>query len=375
MEKVKDIKDIVYKGTFEEINDFFYTNGWTDGLPIIPPTTEKVEEMLSWTDLAPDTEIGVLQQANRMATPWNIAVNGVMAGCRPEYMPVLIAAVEAMMEPSFRLKDLGSTGSIKAFIVINGPLIKQLDINYGTSLMAPGRKSNATIGRALYFVIKNIAGYQEGVTWVGTFGWPGHVWVLAEDEEASPWQPFHVDRGFDRNTSVVTIGMVMNATYQVMSSGSTAAPHLKALCCYVGKAFGTTCILVGMSKSYTIFISPPNAQVIASSGYSRQDVKEYVAENAKLLVDEVNEEFAYTEGLVVPRTVHGLVMEGKAPKKFDVSLGEKMPIVESPDIVDIFVCGSRARNRNMVFRNSYAHSSTREIKLPANWESRLKNLR
>ena len=368
------MKDIVCKGTFDEVNDHFYNQGWTDGLPIIPPTAEKVEEMLAWTELAPDAEIGILPQANLMATPWNIAVNGVMAGCRPEYMPVLIAAVEALTDPAYRLKDLGSTGSIKAFIVINGPIIKQLDINYGTSLMAPGRRANITIGRALNLVTRNIAGFKEGITWMGTFGWPGHAWVLAEDEEASPWEPFHVDRGFDRNTSAVTAGMVMNATYQLMSSGATAQPHLTGICHYVGKSFGVTCILFGTSKTFSIFISPPNARAIASSGYSKQDVKEYIAENTTLPVDEVNMEFAYTEERIIPWTVHGLAEEGKVPKKFDVPSGERMQIVESPDIIDIFVCGSRDRNRDMIFRNSYARSATREVELPANWESRLKGL-
>ena len=111
------MKDIVCKGTFDEVNDHFYNQGWTDGLPIIPPTAEKVEEMLAWTDLAPDAEIGALPQANLMATPWNIAVNGVMAGCRPEYLPVLIAAVEAMQSGSVQAgADRMKPSEIKAEI-------------------------------------------------------------------------------------------------------------------------------------------------------------------------------------------------------------------------------------------------------------------
>ena len=198
--------------------------------------------------------------------------------------------------------------------------------------------------------------------------------VLAEDEEASPWNPFHVDRGFDKKTSAVTTGTVMNATYQLMSSGATAQPHLTGITHYLTKAFGITSLLFGMSKTFSIFISPPNARAIASSGYSKQDVKEYIAENATLPVDEVNTEFAYTEERVIPWTVHGLAEQGKVPKKFDVPSGGRMPIVESPDVIDIFVCGSRDRNRDMVFRTSYARSATREVKLPANWESRLNAL-
>jgi len=116
-------KEIVFKGSFNEINDFFYQKQWTDGLPIVPPTTASIEEMLRWTDIAPDQVIAVLPMANRNATPWTIAANAVMAGCSPEYMPVLIAAVEAFGDPNYQLKDIGSTSSIKPFIVVNGPII------------------------------------------------------------------------------------------------------------------------------------------------------------------------------------------------------------------------------------------------------------
>lgn len=368
---IQNPEEFVYRGTFDQVNDFFYDKGWTDGLPIIPPTREAVEEMLKWTDLSPNEEIAVLPIANRRATTWNIAVNAVMAGCRTDYMPVLIAAVEAMADSAYRLKDLGSTGSIKPFIVINGPIVKQLDLNYGTGLLSPGRRSNATIGRGLGLIVRNIAGFREGITSMGTFGWPGGVWVMAEDEDASPWSPFHVDHGFDGNTSTVTVGMIMNATYQFMTSGARAQPHLTGICHYVGKAFGVTSILSGMSKTFSVFISPPNAASIAGDGYSKQEVKEYIVENATLPVDEVNMEFAYTEERVVPWTVHNLAEEGRAPRRFDVAPGGRMPIIESPELIDIFVCGSRQRNRNLVFRNTYSRSVTKEIALPSNWRSRV----
>jgi hypothetical protein len=371
----KNPEEIVYSGTFDHVNDVFYQKGWTDGLSIIPPTREAVEQMLSWTDLSPDEEIGVLPLANRRATPWHIAVNAVMAGCRPEYMPVLIAAVAAMADADFRLKDLGSTGCIKPFMVVNGPIIKQLDFNYGTALLSLGRRANATIGRGLGLVVRNIAGFKEGITSMGTFGWPGGAWIMAEDEEASPWDPFHVDRGFDRTISTVTAGMMMNATHQFMTAGATAQLHLTGMCHYMGRAFGVTSILFGMSKTISVFISPPNAAAIAGDGYSKADIQAYMVKHTTLPVDEVNTEFAYTEERVVPWTVHNLVQEGRAPKAFDVAPGERMPIIESPELIDIFVCGSRERNRNLIFRNSYARSITREIQLPANWETRLAELR
>ena len=132
---VTNPEEVVFSSSFDAVNDFFYEKKWTDGLPIVPPTIEAVEKMLQYTDLPRHHEIAVLPLANLKATPWKIAVNAVMAGCRPEYMPVMIAAVEAMGEPAYQLKDVGSTISIKPFILVNGPIVKQLDITYGCSLM------------------------------------------------------------------------------------------------------------------------------------------------------------------------------------------------------------------------------------------------
>lgn len=361
----KNPEEVVCTGTFEEVNDFFYRNGWSDGIPIIPPTNEAVREMLKWTGRSPNELIGVLDLANRKATPWNIAVNAVMAGCRPEYLPVLIAAVEAIADPVYQLKDLGSTSSIKPFFVINGPIIKQLDLNYGTSVQSLGRRANSTIGRALGLIVRNIAGFIEGVTWMGQFGWPGFPAVIAEDEDASPWAPFHVDRGFKRNESAVTAGMMMHSSYQLMTAGGTSQPYLTGLCHYVAKSFGSTWMYFEHNhKRFSIFISPPNAAVIARDGYSKQGVKEYITKYAKLRVSEINKEHAYTHQKVEPRTVHSLAQEGVIPKEWDLGPEEEIPFVGSPDLIDIFVCGSRDRNRNLIFRTGYCNSTTRKIIMP-----------
>lgn len=364
--KMANPKEGVFEGTFDEVNDFFYRNKWTDALPIVPPTLAAVEEMLHWTDLPPDEAIAVLPMANLKATPRKIAVNAVMAGCRPEYMPVLVAAIEALGDPAYQLKDIGSTSSIKPFIVVNGPIIKQLDINHGTSVMALGRKSNSTIGRALGLITRNIAGFREGESWMGCFGWPGSPWVMAEDEELTPWTPYHVDRGFDRGTSTVTGMMMMNMTYQMMTAGDTAEPHLTGICYNMGKAFGATFLLLGEEHgSMNVFISPANARVIAKSGYSKQAVKEYIAKNSKLTVGEIDEEFRFT--LSLPHTVHSLAEEGRIPKEWDRAKNDKIPFILNPDMIHIVVCGSAERNRDLIMRATYCTPVTKEIKLPKRW--------
>ncbi len=203
----RDSREIVFMGTIDQINRYFTDKGWSDGLSITPPTKEKVEEFLKYTDYSPDQEIAVLPVANLRATPWNIAVNGVMAGCRPEYMPILIAAVQAIGDPAFRYRRSGgSTHSFINFFWVNGPLAKQLGIDYGQGLIA--NPVNSVIGRAMSLIERNIAGFRIKGTQMGSFG-KTLSWVLAEDEEAMiklGWEPYHVEKGFAKNANTLSAG-------------------------------------------------------------------------------------------------------------------------------------------------------------------------
>ena len=149
-------------------------------MPIIPPTIEKVEAFLKYTDRAPDERIAVLPQANLQAVPWNIAANAVMAGCRPDSMPLLIAAVEAIADNTYNLNNIGTTWGVLPFLLVNGPAAERLGIENGGQLISKG--ANPAIGRALGLIIKNIAGYKFGRNYMGTFGYPMNF-VIAENEE------------------------------------------------------------------------------------------------------------------------------------------------------------------------------------------------
>ncbi|MFH1485762.1 MAG: UGSC family (seleno)protein, partial [Chloroflexota bacterium] len=199
-------RDVVFKGTLGEVQDFFYDNLWTEGLPIIPPTIEEIEKFLRFTDRSPDEVLGALLPENREATIWNVAVNGVMAGCKPEYMPILIAVVEAIADPEFRIEDSGSTPGWEPLIILNGPIIKDLDFNYGSGVMRVGKRANTSIGRFLRLYMRNIAGMRitPSGTDKGSIAQTFNV-VLAENEDAVTqigWQPFSVDRGFKAGDNV-----------------------------------------------------------------------------------------------------------------------------------------------------------------------------
>ncbi len=137
-------RDIVFTGTFDEVNDFFEEKEWSDGLPVIPPTLEKVNQFLKYTHLPSEHVFGLLLPDKREATVWSIAVNGVMAGCRPEYMPVLVALVEAMLDPAFGQEHLGHTPGTETLITVNGPIIKDLGLNYEQGALRVGFRANTT---------------------------------------------------------------------------------------------------------------------------------------------------------------------------------------------------------------------------------------
>jgi hypothetical protein len=194
---------IAFTGNIDTVNKYFSIKKWSDGLPVIPPTIKRVEEFLKYTDLSSDEEISRLP-SDLEATPWNIAVNGVMAGCQPEHMPLLIAAVEAMAAGSNDALGSSGTHSNIPYLWINGPLARQLGIDHGQGLIT--HTVNQVLGRALGLIVLNLAGYRIKEKRVGTFGYPVS-WVLAEDEKFLfdiGWEPYHVEKGFDKNVSTVS---------------------------------------------------------------------------------------------------------------------------------------------------------------------------
>ena len=207
-----DMRDIVFRGTFADVQEHFIRHEWSDGLPVAPPTLAAVSAFLRYTDCEREEVIGVLPPENREATVWNAAVNGAMAGCRPEYMPILLAIVEIICDPKFRLEDAGSTPGWEPLVILNGPLAQQLDFNCGGGVMRIGRQANSSIGRFLRLYIRNVAGSRILPTGSDKGCIAGNFYVaLAENEAAvaeTGWEPFSVDEGFARGENVVTVQSV-----------------------------------------------------------------------------------------------------------------------------------------------------------------------
>jgi hypothetical protein len=263
---------IIFKGSLEEVNRFFYQRGWTDGLPVIPPTEAAVAEMLTGTDLPPDHLLGKLQSRLGMATVEKIAVAAVMAGCLPTYMPVLIAGAMDLIEsePGFMgYTTFGfSTGSWAPFWIINGPIRSHLNVNNSSGTFSPGNIANAAIGRAMGLIVKNIGGVRKGVEDMGVMGNPmKYTMVIAENEEESPWEPLHVELGYKKEDSTITLSFPQ--TYlQHWPYGSDAQGILRAVVDNMPR---------GMR--YTLVFTPPHANNLAREGYTKEKVKQHIVEN------------------------------------------------------------------------------------------------
>ncbi|TAK01912.1 hypothetical protein EPO44_08705, partial [bacterium] len=194
-------------GGVGELNELFYERGWTDGLPIIPPTEGNVRAMLSQSHYEANATLGFLPPSMNPVTVEKLAVNAVLAGCVPDYFPVVLAAVEGLLDEELGLYSMQTaTNTTAPLLIVNGPIVKILCLNAGGNLFGPGCRANATIGRAIRLILINIGGEVPGITDPSTHGQPGkYSFCIAEAEDESPWEPLHVELGYPKEQSTVTL--------------------------------------------------------------------------------------------------------------------------------------------------------------------------
>jgi hypothetical protein len=260
---------IAFKGTLEEVNRHFYGNGWTDGLPIIPPTEARVAEMMQGTDLPPGQVVAKVIPRLGKATVEKIAINAVMAGALPTHLPFLIAAVQAVSDPKTRFDTFEvSTGSWAPFFAVNGPYRSDVNINCSSGALSPGNIANSAMGRALGLIVKNIGGARKAVEDMGVLGNPAK-WslVVGELEEESPWESLSVERGFKKEDSTLTV--FFPNTYIQTIPGETNANGILDILSRMGPG-GMSCLMV----------IPSHAKILSSEGWTKKKVKEYIAEHA-----------------------------------------------------------------------------------------------
>ncbi|MFC1988990.1 hypothetical protein ACFLVW_00215 [Chloroflexota bacterium] len=367
-------RDIVFKGTFEEVNSFFYEKEWGDGLPIVPPTIEKVEEFLKYTDRPADEVIGVLLPEKRESTVWSVAVNGVMAGCRPEYMPVLVAIVEVMTDPKFGQENLGQTPGTEVLITLNGPIAKELGFNYEQGALRVGFQANTSIGRFWRLYLRNVAGFLPHKTDKATFGGTWRV-VLAENEDALAkigWEPMSVDQGFKAGDNIVTVSSCTSADSTAAIGSARVEDILDSLAARVVDVqlhmFGL--VFRGTSVRPQILLSPAIAEAVAKGGYSKDSLKRYLYEHARFPVKRY-EQLRPGQGAFCEA-----VKEGRLPEQYCQSTDNDrlIPIVWSPEDFMITVSGDPGRDNCFICsQNGFiGYPVSKKIELPSNWQKLLK---
>jgi hypothetical protein len=366
-------RDVICGGTFEEVNEYFLKHELSDGLPIVPPTVEKVEAFLRHTDREPDELLGVMLPDNRAATVWSVAVNGVMAGCRPEYMPVLVAAVEAMADHDYGVEHSGNTPGGDNLIILNGPVIKALGFNYTQGVMRDGFQANTSVGRFWRLYLRNVAGFLPHKNDKATFGNTWRV-VVAENEDVVAkigWTPNCADYGFAAGSNALSVGRYTGGNHISSVSGSTPEELMPYIADAVVRQYSWQ-IMFSVGQGYDtlrplLLLSPIIAETIAAGGWSKEKFREELFKRARMpacMFEKILRDWTQ-------KPTWNLAEEhqaGRIPKMFHESNDPErlVPLVWKPDDFQVVVTGDLGRNSIYVFAHNgvLGFPVCKEIRIP-----------
>ena len=307
-----------------------YARGVTDGLPVVPPTRGRVDRAVEASGRAADDLVALVPPNYGRATVEKVAVNAVMAGCRPEYLPVVLAACECACDPDFNLHGVSASTHFSApLIVVNGPVRARIGLNASFGVFGPGYRANATIGRALRLLMINVGGARPGETSMSTFGHPGrYTYCIAEHEEASPWPPYHTTRGFGADAGAVTL-FAGEAPHGISDHASRTAQSLAG-------SLGWSMAGLWNSKHFPLYshtmlvVGPEHARTFADDGWSRDDLARHLFEAIRVPYRALVPDAAHGEGTNL--------RFGKEPPAPDALI----PKFPSPEDIHIVVAGGTA---------------------------------
>ena len=286
-----EVPDSEVPDNFEAVQKYCWEQGWTDGLPVVPPTEVAVRRMLSGYGDDPSNVLGVIQPRNAKVTLEKVAINAVMAGCVPEYFPVVVAAVQAVLQEEFNVAGVSATtGGGAPVIIVNGPIVKKLGINSDAGCFGPGYRANASIGRALRLVIRNLGGLIPGEMDKATLSTPGrYSFCFAENEERSPWEPRHIELGYGPSDSILTI-IGIRGVYTVMETTVPTGIGVLHTIVATMKAGGiSNYYQIGTGAQIVLVLCPEHADDIASSGLTKDDVREFIYQSARMPIHRLKD--------------------------------------------------------------------------------------
>jgi hypothetical protein len=267
-----------------DAQETFFANGWTDGLPIVPPTPERVGAMLN--DLDADTMIGYLPARGRGVTIEKAAINAVMAGCEPRYFPVVVAALEAMFDPAFNLHTvLTSTGGAALCVIVSGPIAAEIGMNARHNALGPGNRANMTIGRALRLIAINVLGSKPGESDASSFGHPGKLTLcFAEDPPPEPWEPLSVQLGYEAWDTTVTLVPAESPHQLAQQLTDDAHDVLRS---FARSITHPTWFATGKGGHGALLLGPEHTRFCLDAGLTQREVREYVYEHARISAREL----------------------------------------------------------------------------------------
>jgi hypothetical protein len=272
--------------------DYCYEAGWAaDGLPVIPPERNRVESMLAMEGRPAETIVASHPTTGKECSILAAATNAVMAGCLPEYFPVVVAALEAADREPFNFHAAAaSTGGSAPLLIVSGPIVEAIGMNSGAGVFAPGNRANATIGRTMRLILLNVFEMIPGLSDQSTHGTPAkYSFCIAERADANPWEPLNVELGYPADVSSVTVFAGSSFNNVENHGGNTPEAILDSIADSMGNLGN---ISIGES---VVVLSPEHAEIVASTGFTRQDVKQYLFANAKRSVSAMKSVGKYVE--------------------------------------------------------------------------------
>ena len=335
---------------FEQINSLYLERGWSDGLPIVPPTVARVERMLAYCDRPWDEPVAKLPPRYGDATPLRLAANAVMAGCKPQYFPLILLTIEALCAEQFNLYGVqATTHSCAPLIIVNGPIAQELAINSGHGALGSGTQANATIGRAVRLALVNIGGAIPGVGDMATYGVPTKfTYCTAENEAASPWEPLHVERGFPATASTVTV-YAAEPPHNINDHESTTAEGVLQTIAGTVATTGSNNVHNPLSEVVILF-GPEHAATVAG-GYTKQQVKEYLYERARLPMSSFSRE-----------NIERRIRKNDPERYANAGPDMLVPMVQSPEKFIVIVVGGAGKHSAFIPPFGNEVSVTRALK-------------
>lgn len=310
--------------------ELFVERNWSDGLPVIVPTPERVERMFDCIDWQPDQSLGTMPPRDGAVTIEKLAINAVAAGCKPEYMPALIAATQAILEAQFNLSGVQTTGNpCTPLYVFSGPLIRDLELNYSFNVFGSGNRANATIGRAMNLIRITLGGAISGEVDKATHGHPGkYTYCFAEHPDESPWEPHHVTMGYDPEATTVTV-IAGEGPTRVVDEGE-GGPRA------ILRTFADGMSRLGTNKLYWpkgefgVLFGPTHAEMLATRGFSKWDVQMSLFENARRTIRDIKGPYG-TAG-IYPKRIWPKWIDDEDPD-------QRVPVVRTPEDILVWVAG------------------------------------